>query len=916
MSHKKFILTAIVLLSVFQLGFFNLGGGTKMRDLNLKNVQRISRSCYLIQHEYYDKARLQPRKMLEEGFFELAKEVPEVLPKFTENTLYFQLGTQLKQVDLSYVKQFYDILYPVSEAFDFLQENYKGAKKFEDMEYAFIGGMLAVLDPHSNILPPKVYEEFKTQTSGHYGGLGIVIGLKENELTVISPIEDTPAFRAGVLADDKILQIDDQSTVNMALNDAVDLMRGEPNTKVVLKIKSKNRDERLVTLIREVIQIVSVQSKLLKVEDKKIGVLRVKGFQEDTYTNLLKNLDRLSRESTGHLDGLVLDLRNNPGGLLDQAILMSDKFLEQGDVVFTVGAGDEMEDVAVAKAQSTDVILPMIVLINEGSASASEIVAGALRNNNRAVVMGNKSFGKGSVQSLFSLQDGSSLKLTVAQYLTPGKQSIQAVGIVPDIHVSPSVVSDEFFDLKEDTLFSERKLDSHLENQKYVAQSTSAYETTHLKKDTPHEMESEYTSKIREGDDYLLSLATKVLARGGDISKEVMLKNSAAILSEERQKQDQEISVALAQKKVDWSLGQTDKTVNVSSRYEFLNAEGQVLRELPAGQEVRLRVTLKNNGAGTLHRVLGEMDSFNPLIKNKELVFGKIASGEERQAEFKFKIPSEIINFHEDAKLMIYTEKTPDRPVEKRIATIFHEMQPPRLAYSYTLVDGGTEDTLGNKNGVPEKGEKIRMDVVVKNFGPGESRNTTVNLRNKEGSFVFLRKARENLGVVKAGAEGKASLLFDVKDGFDKPRFEMDFFVLDNNTKSIVSDTLKFTLVSEKGSVQVDPPFGELQILPEITVSRDDLNTSGKLLMETSVMDDKALRDLAIFVNGKKYYYFSLIGDAAQKEKKVSLELPLDDGLNSIVVQARGDRDMISQKNMSVVYNKPAGGALVPLVKK
>lgn len=916
MGTKKILTAILVFAGLFQLAFLNFGE-SRPKELNLENIKRISRSCYLIQHEYYDKSRISPRKMMEEGFYELAKEVPEVLPKFTNNTLYFQLADKQVQVDLSGVKQFYDILYPVSQAFDFLSKNYKGEKKFEDMEYAFIGGMLAVLDPHSNILPPKVYEEFKTQTSGHYGGLGIVIGLKESELTVISPIEDTPAYRSGVLADDKILQIDDQSTVNMSLTEAVDLMRGDPGTKVVLKLKSKNRDDRLVTLTREVIQIVSVQSKLLKMDDKKIGVLRVKGFQEDTYTNLLKELDKLKEESSGKLDGLVMDLRNNPGGLLDQAILVADKFLSEGDIVFTVGADDEMEDVAVARGQSADVILPTVVLINEGSASASEIVAGALRNNNRALVMGKRSFGKGSVQSLFSLRDGSSLKLTVAQYLTPGKQSIQAIGVAPDIHIYPSVINEDFFDLREDMLFSEKKLDSHLENEKYIKQSQALYEATYLKKEIPQEIESEYTSKIREKDDVVLGLAAKVLARAGDLSKEGMIKKSLAVLEEERQLQDQELARALKEKGIDWSMGQKTREPKFSYRYEFLSKDGQVLRELPASSEVRLLVTLKNNGAEDLYRVIGEMDSYNPLIKNKELVFGKIASGQERQAEFKFKIPSEIINFKEEAKLMLYTEKTLDKPAEKRIATVFREKQPPRLAYSYNLVDGGTEDSQGNRNGIPEKGEKIKLDVVVKNLGPGDSANTTVNIRNKEGSFVFLRKARENIGSVKMGTEARASLLFDVKDNFEKEAFEMDFFVLDNETKSIISDSLKFALKKDSSEKSIDPPFAQVQIVPEIAVSKDVVTDDGQLEMEAQVSDDKLLHDVAVFVNGKKYFYIALPAAEGRKDKKVTLELPLEDGLNSIVVQARGDRDMISQKNLSVVYHKPAEEAsFFPFVRK
>lgn len=895
---KKIFVKAGFLVVIFsQLAFFNFGT-TQTPELNLNNVKRISRACYLIQHEYYDESRVKPREMLEEGFYELAKEVPEILPKFDGNKLTFKLAAKQQDIDISGVKQFYDVLLPVSQAFDFIHANYKGEIKFEDMEYAFISGMLAKLDPHSAMLPPKAYEEFKTQTSGQYGGLGIVIGEKESELTVIAPIEDTPAFRAGILADDKILQIGDQASANMTLSEAVDLMRGPAGTKVTLKIKSKTLEPRDVVLTREIIEIVSVQSKLLDQNGKKVGVLRVKGFQEDTYSDMIKNLEKLKTESGGKLHALILDMRNNPGGLLDQAILIADRFLASGDIVYTETAGELEEEVEVAKNQAEDVLLPMIVLINEGSASASEIVAGALKNNDRAIVLGKKSFGKGSVQSLFSLRDGSSLKLTVAQYLTPGRVSIQAEGISPDIHLYPSVVSEELLDLREDADFSEKKLDAHLENVKRLKSSEAFYNMTFLKKEV-NLTESQYTTKIREADDYLLTLSAKLLAAVETADKKMMLKQFQPILEKATDEQDDLISAALKGEGVDWTAGRSNIEPKLDFRYQFLDEEGSVVQAMSASSTVKLKVFVRNRGESPVHRVIGEIEAFNPLVNAKELVFGKIDSGQEVSSEFQIKVPAEIINFKEEVVLNVYTAEAGEAPVKTMIATQFLEKISPNLAYSYRLIDGGGSGTVGNSNGVPERGEKVSLEVTVKNLGPGISEKTIVNLQNTQGDHVFLTKGRATLGELKTNQEAKAELRFDVRESFDKEDFSIKLFALDDQTKTNISDTLKF---SAKKTPVIDPVFGQLQVTPRIEISAATTQIKDKYKVVATIIDDAKLKDIAVFVKGKKLYYDNLL-DQSVKNKVIDVDVPLVDGLNSIVIQARGGRDLINQKSLSIVYH-------------
>lgn len=297
-----------------------------------------------------------------------------------------------------------------------------------------INGMLAALDPHSSYMTPETFKEMQIDTSGEFGGVGIEISTRDDELVVVAPLEDTPAARAGILAGDRIVKIDDRFTRDLVdVMEAVRMMRGERGSVITLTIMRDNFDKpREFPLTRELIKLRSVKSQLL---EPGYGYLRLAQFQESTSAEMEKALGELRVQNQGELSGLVLDLRNNPGGLLDQAVAVSDLFLTSGLIVYTEGreAGSKMQFAAHQKG--TEPAYPVIVLINNGSASASEIVAGALQDQGRAVILGTQSFGKGSVQTIIPLRGESGLRLTTARYFTPKGRSIQASGIVPDIMV-------------------------------------------------------------------------------------------------------------------------------------------------------------------------------------------------------------------------------------------------------------------------------------------------------------------------------------------------------------------------------------------------------------------------------------------------------------------------------------------------
>lgn len=314
-----------------------------------------------------------------------------------------------------------------------IQSSYVEEPNVDELVKGAIRGMLQTLDPHSSYLTPDMMKQVEVETKGQFGGLGIEIGVKDNVLTIIAPIEDTPAFRAGLKAGDRIVRIENESTREMTVMDAVKRLRGEPGTKVTIWIMREGWTEaKSFTITRDIIKIKSVKSKAM---GDAIGYVRITQFQQDTDAELEKALQAFRNDKAG-LKGLVLDLRNNPGGLLEQAVKVADKFVESGLIVYTDGRLETQKFQYAAHKEGTYTGFPIVVLVNAGSASASEIVAGALQDHGRAILLGQRTFGKGSVQTILPMEDGSALRLTTARYFTPNGRSIQAKGIEPDIVVS------------------------------------------------------------------------------------------------------------------------------------------------------------------------------------------------------------------------------------------------------------------------------------------------------------------------------------------------------------------------------------------------------------------------------------------------------------------------------------------------
>ncbi|QJA05335.1 S41 family peptidase [Thermosulfurimonas marina] len=352
----------------------------------------------------------------------------------------------------------YEALKLFSQVLELVEENYVKPVTTKELVYDAIKGLLSGLDPHSSFLAPDEFHELQIETKGSFTGIGIEITLEDGILTVVSPIEGTPAWKAGLKPGDKIVKINGQPTKGMSLMEAVKRLRGPKGTKVTITIfRESTKELKDITLVRDVIPIRSVRARIL---EPGYGYIRISSFQEKTGEELHQALSKLEKENQP-LKGLILDLRNNPGGLLDAAVEVADEFLDEGLIVYTKGRRKDQNFQFKAHPNRQKHPYPLVVLVNAGTASASEIVAGALQDHHRAVIVGTRTFGKGSVQTIIPLPDGSAVRLTTAEYFTPSGRSIQAEGIEPDLEV-PEIKPDCL--QKKHPEIREKDLTGHLEN--------------------------------------------------------------------------------------------------------------------------------------------------------------------------------------------------------------------------------------------------------------------------------------------------------------------------------------------------------------------------------------------------------------------------------------------------------------------
>ncbi len=755
----------------------NLSAGDE-DGYDLSRLRVLQRCIGYIRANYVDPSRADARKMILAALGDVERRVPEFLsdPVRTGeqvSAIRVRVGDNERTFDLAKVDDLYTISWKLLDIFEYVAPLLSDTVQARDVEYAAVNGLLRTLDPHSVLLTPSVYKEMKLGTTGKFGGLGIVIGIQEGRLVVQSVMDGTPAQRAGLKSADRIMQINAESTVNMTLNDAVKRLRGPPGTPVDVWIMRKSFAEpRKFRIVRSNITLASVTAELL--EDG-VGYARIKNFQQSTGADLRKAVSRLDQQAKDAggkgLVGFVLDLRDNPGGLLDQAIEVSDVFLGDGTIVTTVGSGQKVREEKVASKSNTRETLPLVVLVNSGSASASEIVAGALRNNDRGVLVGTRTFGKGSVQVIYDIDDAA-LKLTIAQYLTPGDESIQSVGITPHVELAPVTVGNERVDLNLADDGGERSLENHLVNDARTRRQEPETRLSYLEKD-------EESAR----NDFTVRLARHMLVEAGDPSAKQMLVRARPIFAASEREQTTELVRALSTLDVDWHAGKNPKRPKITSTLKTDTDR------VDAGQKVTLKLSVTNDSKRPLHRVRALTESPEDAFDGHDFLLGKIPPGETRTWKVTIEVPRSTTSQSVPVTAQLFSggprARIEGAPVAATSVEVT-ELPRPRFAYAIQVLDS----EHGNGDGIANQGERVQLRVRIENVGAGDALSTLATLKNRGGDEAFIIDGRERLKGLKKGKAVDVYFEVDIREAAPANGPKLDLKIRDTVLRMSLTNTL------------------------------------------------------------------------------------------------------------------------------
>jgi len=747
---------------------YALAGNAPYRLAELRIFRDVLKQ---VKNNYVDPSRIRPQRMLLASLESLQNEVAEVIVHITDDGQQATVKVDIyrRRFDLSAVRSLHVLYVRLKEITGFVERHLDRKADIQEVEYAIINGALSTLDPHSVLWNPQTYRDMKVGTRGSFGGLGIEITIKGSVLTVVAPIDGTPAAKAGIRAGDHIVRIGSESTVNMNLTEAVNHLRGDPGTQVLIFVERKGESRTLrFEITRAIIKINTVESRVLK---GRVGYLRIKHFSRSTATELEAHLAVLKKQK---IVGIVLDLYDNPGGLLDQAIKTADMFLSRGTIVTTVSNAGTQRVPKPASGSSQLPDAPMVLLVNTGSASASEIVAGALKNQDRAVVIGETTFGKGSVQVLYDNYDGSALKLTIAQYLTPGDISIQSSGITPDVHTIPVKVGAErivFYaagnrrreeDLAAHLSPFQRKRSEHpMAVLRYLETPKGARDP----KAAGHSTGGADPAVVRLGRDLVLQSYGRSRQRIMSLARE--------FLAGRRISESKRIAAALHRRGIDWS-------VQPASDVPMLEADVKTDRHRSsyrAGDKVKITVTVSNLGLGPAYRVRAISETASPALRDLEFFFGRIEPGGSRSYTTTVTIPQDAHSSIWKVRLR-FVEEYGHQPPDQRLRLRVRGQRRAIFAAQYQFID----DVVGNEDGLAQWGESLRLHLRVRNIGAGRSADAVATLKNLAGAEVFLHRSRGRLalGALKPGQEASGEFVFDLRRTGVSKAVKLELIIFDN----------------------------------------------------------------------------------------------------------------------------------------
>lgn len=838
--RRRFFALHTIIISLFASllpinpGYAVVNSPGASQTILFNNLPRVA---LLVKEQYVDPKRIKPDAMLASILESLESRITKLvvtLPKSLEEALETARATEEKPflgpskqpakpdvskkeqlvLDLGGVKKVFDyepqqslwgMIFKLRDIARFIEveaqkqgltKASKGGEEpidWEKSETGAINGMLSTLDPHSVYLEPKYARDLTLTTKGEFGGIGIVISVRDGYLTVISPIDETPAAKAGVKGKDRIVKIDDDSAINMDLNDAVNMLRGKPDTPVRITVQRANQARDMeFTLKRAIIKVDSVAYALL---DQDIGYLRIKAFQGNTAQDVKEGILAMKKKSKGRMNGLVLDLRGNPGGLLREAVEVSSLFLDGGEVVSTQGARADSRQVEMAAPGELDPAMKVAILADGGSASASEIVAGALKSggpkNGRGVVIGERTFGKGSVQMLFDFPSGkavepAALKLTIAEYFGPNSKSMQNIGVDPDVALSAVQASKlESLKIFPEVLMREEDLMGHLSPDRPKPKQEQSLVTLEYLAPPPDEDGTEYgkLDVARLKNDFAVKVASEVVKAAHGSDRKDLLQGAQEVKASLQDAEYKKISAALKKYGIDWSQGQTSG----KSGLKLWVSEN---KGVVAGNKMKLAVKVKNTSDQTFYQVHGITHSKTPLFDQKEFLFGKLQPGQEIEREVVLEIPKDVLS-RKDLLSVELRDTRREKLNEIDVPLEIKGLGRPRIAHMVVVDDTKSHES----DGKVQQGEDVDLHVFIKNVGDGRAFEPTVLLKNDSGSKVFLKNGRFQSKELLPNQETKATFSFRVKEPSEYVDFEIQ--ITDGQMHDVWRDKIRVPLAKK-----------------------------------------------------------------------------------------------------------------------
>lgn len=884
--------------------------GLGFSHYDIRRLKILEPTLYHVEESYVERGRIDWEKMFVSGLEAVERKVPGFLFQrdVEARRVSLEIGefrTALEvdrigspkhlQEELRRIAGLWVLHLEPSDIPTELPPSESGPGPFAEVEYALVNGILDTLDPHTMLLPPPDANEMDVENQGEFGGLGITVIERDGRLVVDWPNPGTPAETAGIHRHDVIHRIDGQSTINMGLDEAVRLLRGPVGSSVELQIMREGFEKpRPMTLERQIIKLNEVQGELL---DGDVGLIAIHSFHKHVESELHDVLQRLNRASREGLRGVVLDLRGNPGGYLNQAVGVADAFLTDGEIVSTVNGNGRKQELERAHADDrTQAPYPVMVLVDASSASASEVVAGALRNNERAVILGERSFGKGSVQSLHKFYDDSKLKLTISKYLTPGERSIQAVGIPADIELVPVHVGRDEDDgalitrmFWREHVVREADLDHSLQRMSFD-EDASAYRVHYLQQ--PTDDEHHYTLDL---DDYQVQLARDLVLSAESSRRADILAAAAPLVAQYQRKGDEAITTALTDEGIDWSDGRAWRGENLPVRARLEVERGRL--HTGARQEVRLHLT--NTSEQPLYRV-GALVQEHDVLEGHEFLFGRIDPGQTASSSIWVHLVDGYPS--ESAPLPLSIRDSGPAP----IGTLDTELEVagrPLPSFAWTWRVEAPE-------GAPASGQRVKLHLALENRGAGISSEAYARIRNRSGRDLDIVVGTldpgelRTLDGVSCGQEDRVTGcqkrmrpgetwkgVFEVDLRNQPEDWAVELSIGDDEAydhASVVgsgfyehfehTEVIRFGADEPVGPVRREPPSIRISRGPSVVETKDRATLSGV------VEDDGGLRHVLVFGGGDKLFAQSAIGGL--RSVPFTADATLEPGANALTVVA------------------------------